>query len=342
MLQETERRRERWTQFADPASPVNRMLVVSHTEGMPERPMLWWETMREREEWAYERYMRQMDDVPTIPDDSIPFLSMITGTEIFAEAFGCKVHKPLDNNPFALPLIRSWKEVRSIRVPRLENTRLCTLFDSADRLKARAGSHALLSLPDVQTPMDIAALIWEKSDFFAAMYEHPEAVRELAEKVKELLFAFFDEWFRRYGRPFISHFPDYYMPCGITMSEDEVGAVSGEMYRAFFEPELCEFSRRYGGIGVHCCANSAHQWENFRRIPGLKILNLCLPREQILASLPKFRDVCGQYPGCALDSLDGVDGAESLHLAQCCAVRTREEARRTALYYREHGVLPRA
>lgn len=57
----------------------------------------------------------------------------------------------------------------------------------------------MLCLPDVQTPMDIAALIWDKNYFFAAMIEEPEAVKELAHKVSRLYFAFFDEWFRRYG-----------------------------------------------------------------------------------------------------------------------------------------------
>ena len=87
------------------------------------------------------------------------------------------------------------------------------------------------------------------------------------------------------------------MPSGITISEDEVGAVSAQMYREFFEDELNEFSERYGGIGVHCCADSAHQWENFKRIKGLKILNLCRDRQDTLTSLDVFRAVCGQYPG---------------------------------------------
>ena len=38
--------------------------------------------------------------------------------------------------------------------------------------------------------------------------------------VKELMFEFLDEWFRRYGPSFMAHYPAYYMPNGITMSED--------------------------------------------------------------------------------------------------------------------------
>ncbi|MGI5894894.1 MAG: uroporphyrinogen decarboxylase family protein [Candidatus Merdivicinus sp.] len=340
MQQEIQARKQKWIDFADPASPVNRILVVNYSEGKPERPMLWWEKMKEREEWAYCCYQQQMEDVAVIPDNTIPFLSIATGTEIFAEAFGCKVHKPENNNPFALPKIFSWQEVRSIRKPRLEDTKLTLLFEMADRLREKAGKQALLKLPDVQTPMDIAALIWEKSDFYAAMYEMPEAVHELAEMVKELLFEFFDAWFGRYGSEFIAHYPDYYMPCGITISEDEVGAVSAAMYREFFEKELVEISNRYGAIGVHCCADSSHQWENFKRIPNLKILNLVREKEETLASLEVFRNVCGQYPSHLIREPGDLPDAENLHLAQYLTVSTKAEACRIAEYFREHGILP--
>jgi len=137
---------------------------------------------------------------------------------------------------------------------------------------------------DIQSPMDIAALIWDKNDFFIAMLEEPEAVKELADKVSQLFTAFLDAWFARYGREFIAHFPTYYMPDGLTLSEDEVGIVNQECFAEFFLPELTMLSERYGGLGMHCCANSRHQWEQFLRIPGLRVLNLIQPPEVITAA----------------------------------------------------------
>jgi hypothetical protein len=63
----------------------------------------------------------------------------------------------------------------------------------------------------------------------------------------------------------------------MTLSEDEVGIVNGEMFEAFYLPELAALSERYGGLGMHCCANARHQWEHFRTLPGLRLLNLCNP-----------------------------------------------------------------
>lgn len=343
MKDQVQQRKQRWIDFADPSTQVNRLLVANYAEGMPERPMLWWEKMKEREEWAYLRYVRQMEDLDVIPDDKVPFLCMLTGTEIFAEAFGCSVHKPNNNTPFALPRVFSVEDLSKVKKPRLEDTKLVLLFEEADRLKARVGKDALLGLPDIQTPMDIAALIWEKSDFFAAMYEEPEAVHELAYMVREFMFEFFDIWFARYGKEFSAHFPDYYMPYGVSMSEDEIGVVSSQMYREFFEGELWSFSERYGAIGIHSCSDSAHQWKNLRRIPNLKVINLHRKREETLQALDFFRGVCGMYPtgeGERLTDFGDLKQPEEIHVAVNFYGQTREETRRVAEYFKEHGVFP--
>jgi hypothetical protein len=140
------------------------------------------------------------------------------------------VHYPEDNMPFALPLIESAASAEHLKIPDLDTRPLKAILDHAQLLYDRSGQSALLRLPDVQTPMDIAALILEKKCFYTALVECPEVVLEVAHKVQVLQSQFFDEWFRRFGSAFISHYPDYYMPYGITVSEDEVGAISSRMY----------------------------------------------------------------------------------------------------------------
>lgn len=239
-----------------------------------------------------------MARVGLIDDDSLPYLNMLTGTEIFAEAFGCEVHRPVDNKPFALPLVNDASEVSKLKVPRLGSCSLDYLFEMADELCAKAGAGALLRMVDLQSPMDIANLIWEKSSLLMALYESPEAVKELAFKVQCLLTEFFDEWFRRYGTGFIAHYPDYYMEGGVTFSVDEVGVISPGMFEEFFTPELEYFSKRYGGIGVHCCADARHQWGNFKGLKGLKLINLNKPptrQENYLTdAIKEFSPICAQ------------------------------------------------
>jgi hypothetical protein len=80
-----------------------------------------------------------------------------------------------------------------------------------------------------------------------------------------------------YGVEHIAHYPDYLLPKGISISEDEVGLVSPDLFEKFFLPALTELSNHFGCIGMHCCAESRHQWENFLRIPNLTLVNLTKP-----------------------------------------------------------------
>jgi hypothetical protein len=290
-LQATIRKRQqRWERFVKPgAAPGFMFMVRCNDPEMPPKVAPWPSLQKERVEWIWKTYQRQRDGAAWLEDDFIPHLNMLTGTEIFAEAFGCQVHRPQTNMPFALPLIRTAPEVAGLQVPELSTSTLAYLFDMADELHRR-DPDAVFRLIDVQSPMDIAALIWEKELFFLALVEEPEAVKELVAKVRQLMMAFLDEWFRRYGTRYVAHFPDYFMTSGVTLSEDEVGTVSPDMVEEFFLPELAALSNRYGGLGMHCCANSRHQWANFKKIPGLRVLNIIQPLELTQEAFRFFAD----------------------------------------------------
>lgn len=328
-------RKDRYKKFYELDPKVKRMFHVHIANDPKVKPMpqLWRENMQERIDSAASAYEAGMSRLEWLHDDFIPYASCVTGTEIFAEAFGSKVVKPADTNPYALPFITEASEVGKIKVPKLEDSSLYWLFEFADKLKAACGNDALMGLIDVQTPMDIAALIWDKNYFFAAMIEEPEALKELAHKISQLYFAFFDEWFRRYGNEFIAHYPDYYMPSGITFSEDEVGSVSPEIFEELFLPELVAISERYGSVGMHSCANAKHQWNNFKKIPNLKMLNLVQPHNIIMESVKFFADTTAMYPnwsGSGQQESWFLQLDEKAHILLDFTVQSEEEAKRLA------------
>ena len=129
------------------------------------------------------------------------------------------------------------------------------------------------------------------------MYDEPEAVKELVAMTEKFLTEFLDLWFERYGTECIAHHPDYYVPKGVTFSEDEVGAISPDMFVEFSLGSLNRMSERYGGmVGIHCCADSRHQWDNFKLIKNLKLLNLNLTHtpDEFQTAYKYFEDTCVQ------------------------------------------------
>lgn len=288
-------RKQRWVDFYDLSSPYRMVFLIRYAPDLPARPLPNPERKLERIEWIWQNYTYHMQRMEWLEDDSLPCLDMLTGTELFAEAFGCPVYRPDDNNPFALPCVRNAQEAGKLQVPSLEAPPLALVFEMADELARRAGPGALFRLVDLQSPLDVAALIWEKTDFYIAMLENPDAVLGLVEKVKTLQFTFLDEWFRRYGPEFIAHYPDYYLPRGVTLSVDEIGAVSGKMFVKYFLPDLNLFSERYGGLGIHCCANARHQWEHFKKITGLRLLNINHQGDTLRAAYEYFANFVPQW-----------------------------------------------
>ncbi len=273
-----EARKGRWRALMRPGAGPGFVFQIDVAEPPPPAPPpLTRANAAARVEWAWRLYQHQCRQAALVADDRLPFLTNVTGTEIFAEAFGCRVHHPPGSNPCAVPLVRTPAEADRLRVPDLSTSSLAYLFAIADELRRRGGPDCLMKPVDTQTPMDIAAQIWDKTEFLAALVEAPDAVLGLAFKARRLLTAFFDEWFRRYGTEHIAHYPDYLMTGGITVSEDEIGVVTPEMFNRFFRDELAELSARFGGLGVHCCANSRHQWANLKALPGLRLLNLDKP-----------------------------------------------------------------
>jgi len=289
-------RKQHWIDFLNMKSDARFTINVKieNDEELPARPIPNPENNQLRIDWAMRKYNLMMERLNYINDDRIPHLDVYTGTEIFAEALGCKVHRSDDNMPFALSMITEASEVSKIKVPELSSSKLAVLFEMADKLRKEAGNDAIVKLVDIQSPMDISALIWDKSTFYIALLEEPWAVKELAAKVNQLLTSFLDEWFKRYGKEYIAHYPEYYMLGGVTLSEDEVGVISAPMFEKLFLPELEEISIRYGGLGMHCCANSIHQWNGFKKIPNLKLINLNQPSEVLTKAYDYFSNHCAQ------------------------------------------------
>jgi hypothetical protein len=287
------KRVKRWNDFYQFGNP-RILFLVNIQEEVPPRPLPHPDRIQARIDWSWEKYGRMMEHLDWLDDDAIPCLDPYTGTEIFAEAFGCKIQRNEVDMPFALPLINSPSQIKTLKKPSHLSSSLSILFEIADNLWAKAGGQALMRLVDIQSPMDISALIWDKNSFYSALINHPDHVKELAYSVKKLLTGFLDEWFSRYGAAFIAHYPDYYMTSGITLSEDEIGSVSQNMFDEFFYNELAELSNRYGRIGIHCCANAEHQWKNLLKIPNLILLNFVQPVSVLKNAYKYFSSHCAQ------------------------------------------------
>jgi len=225
--------------------------------------------------WALENYERKVAWHEAVDDDAIPYVKLSTGTQLFAAAFGCPVHQYEDDNPCALPTVGTAAEADALEIPSLDDPPLARVFELGRLVRERVGPEVPIGVPDIQSALDIAALIWRKEDLLLALITDPDAVDRLAAKCQQVLIAFFRRFRQELGVVNYCHCPYGWAPPdqGVWLSEDEAGAISTRMFDQFCLPWLVELSETFGGLFVHCCATADHQYRSFRRIPNLRGLN---------------------------------------------------------------------
>ena len=232
--------------------------------------------MSEWVDWETRVYESKVARTEALDDDAVPCIRAWTGTELFAAAMGCSVHVYEDNiPPGTRPLVFTAEEAGRLPEPTLAGPVFDRAFDYIRRLRERVGPDVPVSIPDIQSAFDIAALIWNKQDMFVAVYDSPDAVKRLVAKCQRLLKAFFVEFGRSFGEVSFCHCPYAWAPpeLGVWLSEDEAGAISCAAFEEFCLPHLVDLSRTFGGLFMHCCAAADHQYASFLKIPNLRGLN---------------------------------------------------------------------
>jgi len=211
----------------------------------------------------------------SVGDDAVPFAALLTGTGVHATAFGCPIVLFEGSNPAARPIVHTAVEADALPEPDMWSTELGKHLELVAAVRERLGDDVPITGPDMQSPMGIAALVWEKAEFLAAMIQAPEAVHGLVHKCHNLLKTFLIELHKIAPNLTPIHCPGIWAPkeFGAAVSEDEVGAISRAMFEEFGLWCLVDLSETFGGLFVHCCATADHQYPAFKKIPNLRGLH---------------------------------------------------------------------
>ena len=221
-----------------------------------------------------EQYRDEVKFHDDIGDDGVAIARLMTGTHIFAAAFGAPVHRFTDNNACALPYINTAEEADGVAEVKVFNSPiLMRVFELARLMQKELGKDAPLGPCDMQSGFDTACLVWEKSELFMAMYgtdEEKAAVKRLVAKCALTFKQFLTEFRKEFGVVNPCHCPGTWVPpdMGPWLSNDECGALSVEAFEDFCLPELVDLAPTFGGLGMHCCAQAEHQFASFNKIPG--------------------------------------------------------------------------
>lgn len=203
-----------------------------------------------------------------------------------ATAFGAETFvmpRETDTLPNVLPL-RGEKARRLAKreLPPADAGNFAAIYRIYDRyLKIqkdypKLGNALRIEQPDLQGPMDNLELIWG-SEIFYALYDEPDTVHALLEKITAFIERFMDDWLVRFPNEFgVASYFRHVERGGICVRDDSAMNLSPEFFTEFIAPYEGRLLKKYGGI-VHFCGRGDHFISRLAALEGLNGINMSQP-----------------------------------------------------------------
>jgi len=219
---------------------------------------------------ALQKSMEYRADVPN-------FLEPWYGIGAVASSFGIDYTWHEGQAPAFAPKFSSIQEALEAPVVPVKDTPIGRhTLDMIEYFLEETGGRVPISLCDVQSPFNTAAMMVDMNALFTAFYDGPDQVVELLDRIAQLLIDFTHEQISRIGEPLVwpGHgFASSRVFEGLGMSDDYSILVSADQYRRFAAPALVRAAADFNGPVFHSCGNWSSPASVIRQIPGLRMVD---------------------------------------------------------------------
>lgn len=215
-----------------------------------------------------------------LPGDNVPGFFSDLGPVALASAFGGKLRFEEAGPPWIDPVIYKAEDVYYLKIPSVQDGLVGEALRRAKIFRERSEGKIAIRPPDMQGPLNTAALIWEEQEFLMAMKTHPEAVHYLVNIVTEYIIQVYQAFMSEFG-DMLDHpaWPPVWMPpeLGVGVIEDLLPLISASNYREFGLPYTTRIAQTFGGVAIHCCGECERHLPALAEIPNLRLLEFAYP-----------------------------------------------------------------
>ncbi|HEX7975808.1 MAG TPA: uroporphyrinogen decarboxylase family protein [Anaerolineales bacterium] len=229
------------------------------------------------------------NQVKEIEDDFVPYLMPWFGTVVAASAFGCQIEFFPKQDPAANPRfypVKTPEDIRQLEVPDPEKAGLMPRVLEFLRYM-KANSFLPVGITDFQGPLTTANQLMGYDQLIYLMYDYPNRMHELMDKVTEALIQWVKKQKQVIGEPLDRCISDQQVYLGrhggVWFSDDDAVLMSDKLYREFVVPYNSRILSEFGGGIIHYCGNATHHAVNFLNTKGLLGLNVYM-----LYNVPSF------------------------------------------------------
>lgn len=205
------------------------------------------------------------------------FLEPWYGIGTVAGAFGVDYTWKENQAPAIRPKFKSVSDaIAYSTIPVAQSSIGQHTLDMIDYFIEKTDGRLPMSLTDTQSPLDIAGNIVDANSLFMDMFDRPDEVKRLLNRLTELLVDFTRVQIEHIGCALV--WPGHGFAStrrfeGLGMSDDNAMMISQRHYRQFGAPATSAAGVPFGGSAFHCCGNWSNKIGQVMRICGLKMVD---------------------------------------------------------------------
>lgn len=205
-----------------------------------------------------------------LPGVNVPTLACDFGTVSTPRYWGGRVVHPeggcIHIEPAAATVTQSLAIApAAVDDPLHDAARAVGLFRDVQR-RLGGGHHLWFRTPDMQGPLNTAALIVDQQELLMAMCSPDDTgVDALLHRIVDFITELRGFYDREIGPQIAGNiWPYTIFPArlGLSFTEDMMPLLSADTYRRFGIPILQELQSRFGGLHIHCCGRWGHHARN--------------------------------------------------------------------------------
>jgi hypothetical protein len=230
-------------------------------------------------------------------NDLVPAIRPDVGCSCLATAFGAELFWGDDPNQTCgvkHPPLTRLEDAFDVAVPPPDAGQLAEGIRRVRQFSAAGEGLISVSLLDMAGGLNVASDLLGSQTLYTSMYENPEALECLLDKIQQLFLATIDRQIEAAGgieRITNTDFPEYWFPEGRKghVSDDISANISPAAYQRFSRPFHDRVFQRYGGGGLHNCGPNPCLEGYLRHDPPVGALDLSYMYSKV--DLPRIKQL---------------------------------------------------
>jgi hypothetical protein len=214
------------------------------------------------------------DDWDWTPQETVNVEPWFWNTHSIALAFGCKPVYTSEGREWIVDRITDAGQIHEVEIPAVHAGRTGEILERMSVLLESLPGDTLIRLPDIQSPLGVAELMWDQS-FYLALLTHPEEVHILLEKITHFTISYIEAIRDLLGSRYnpATHPQIWAPPEGYYMSDDVNSMLSPEQHMEYSIDYINRISRKLGPLFYHSCTWTPPYYQNLDKLEGIRAAN---------------------------------------------------------------------